>query len=599
MVRRIIYLIVVLFCVQPVFAQDWEDVKQNPIYLWGEGWGITVSEADNNALNDLVSKISIQVVGNVSQTEEEKFSNGDVESNTSFQAIIETYSQATLNNTERVIIKNEPDAHVGRWIKRSEINKIFEARENKAKEYIDTALKAEAKGKIDIALKDLFWALTLVQSLQYPNDVYYDTEEGGHFMVTKWIPEQIERILGELQISVVSRKDNDVELQMLFHGKPVSSLDYTYFDGRDWSNIYSAKDGSGVLELAPGNMADTYQLKIEYEYRSEAHIDKDVESVMTMAKSRLFRDAYIQVKSKQVKPKATATHKLSTTTNTVAFVAEDSVASYTQCLDKLLQSVTAKQYDNVSSLFTTNGLDIYNSLLKYGKAQLVGTPNYACFKVGETIVVRGVKMSFSFAGNNRKSFVEDLVFTFNDETKIDNISFGLGQVAENDILNKGVWSKEARLSIMQFLENYQTAYALKRLDYIETIFDDDAVIITGKVAYRPKETVESSAMYFDNKIVKYNRYDKQSYLRQLKRSFDSKEYINLRFANNDVRKMGKGGELYAIQISQEYYSSNYGDKGFLFLMIDINDPEKPIIKVRTWQPEKDPNFGYYGPEDFK
>ena len=88
-------------------------------------------------------------------------------------------------------------------------------------------------------------------------------------------------------------------------------------------------------------------------------------------------------------------------------------------------------------------------------------------------------------------------------------------------------------------------------------------------------------------------------LRQLKRSFDSKEYINLRFANNDVRKMGKGGELYAIQISQEYYSSNYGDKGFLFLMIDINDPEKPIIKVRTWQPEKDPNFGYYGPEDFK
>lgn len=48
----------------------------------------------------------------------------------------------------------------------------------------------------------------------------------------------------------------------------------------------------------------------------------------------------------------------------------------------------------------------------------------------------------------------------------------------------------------------------------------------------------------------------------------------------------------------DYYSSTYGDKGYLFLMVDINDPENPIIKVRTWQPERDPNFGLYGPGDF-
>ena len=155
---------------------------------------------------------------------------------------------------------------------------------------------------------------------------------------------------------------------------------------------------------------------------------------------------------------------------------------------------------------------------------------------------------------------------------------------------------------MGFLENYQTAYALKRLDYISSIFDDDAVIITGTVTHAPAKKVSNGdiqGMAFGNDIIKYNRHTKDSYLRQLKNSFASKEYINLRFASNDVRKLGKGGELYAIQISQEYYSSNYGDKGYLFLMVDINDPEKPIIKVRTWQPEKDPNFGIYGPEHFK
>ena len=58
-------------------------------------------------------------------------------------------------------------------------------------------------------------------------------------------------------------------------------------------------------------------------------------------------------------------------------------------------------------------------------------------------------------------------------------------------------------------------------------------------------------------------------------------------------KAGAGGELYGIQIKQDYYSTNYGDQGYLFLMVDLNDPDKPIIKVRTWQPEKDPDFGLY------
>jgi hypothetical protein len=84
----------------------------------------------------------------------------------------------------------------------------------------------------------------------------------------------------------------------------------------------------------------------------------------------------------------------------------------------------------------------------------------------------------------------------------------------------------------------------------------------------------------------------------LKKCFKRNEFVNLRFSNNDVMKMGIGGELYAIQIQQDYYSSTYGDKGYLFLMVDINNPEKPLIKVRTWQPEKDPDFGLYGPGDF-
>ena len=88
-------------------------------------------------------------------------------------------------------------------------------------------------------------------------------------------------------------------------------------------------------------------------------------------------------------------------------------------------------------------------------------------------------------------------------------------------------------------------------------------------------------------------------MKNLSRCFGANEFINIRFANNDVVKLGKGGETYGIQIAQDYYSSTYGDKGYLFLEVDVNNPEQPIIKVRTWQPEKDPNFGLYSPGDFK
>ena len=583
----------------PITAQDWERVKANPENLWGEGWGVTVNEADNNALNDLISKISVQVSGNTKQHDSEEVTNEGVDTHTSFDAVINTYSQATLTNTERIIVKNEPDAHVGRWIKRSEVNRIFESRKQKALDYVESAIKAKEKGKIDVAIKDFYWALVLVNSLQYPNEAQYVDENGKKQTLTQWIPHQMDEIFSNIDWKVVKRDEMDVELAITHQGNPVSSIDYTYFDGRDWSNIYSAKDGCGILELAPGNVSENYQLKVEYEYRGEAHIDRDVENVMKVSKSRALRNAYFNVKS-ETSALRTQTEATATNATYNLPVLTNDVAAYEVTMKRVVDAITTKEFNNLQNLFTDDGYTIFNELLKYGNAKVVGLPEYTYYNIGDGVVARGLQMAFSFKNGVRKSFVEDVVFTFDKERKIENVSFGLGEVAERDILGKGVWPQEARMAIMQFLENYQTAYALKRLDYIETVFDDDAVIITGTVAYRPtsQTTDVNNMMQLDNKIVKYNRYDKRSYLKKLAQSFASKEYINLRFANNDVRKLGKGGEVYAIQISQEYYSSNYGDKGYLFLMVDINDPKHPTIKVRTWQPEKDPNFGLYGPEDF-
>ena len=193
-----------------------------------------------------------------------------------------------------------------------------------------------------------------------------------------------------------------------------------------------------------------------------------------------------------------------------------------------------------------------------------------------------------------------MCFTFDAENKINCVAFGLGEEAVADILKHTDYSENARMVLTQFLENYKTAFALKRIDYIESIFDDNALIITGTVVRKTNyKNQEERTRYLDNNIIKYNRHTKAEYIKHLQRCFNSNEYVNIRFANNDVVKAGGDyGEVYGIQIKQDYYSTNYGDTGYLFLCVDLNDPDNPIIKVRTWQPDRDPDFGLYGLGDF-
>lgn len=586
-------------------SQDWTAVKSNSQYLYGEGWGVTVAEADKQALGDLISKIAINISSQTQTKDEASISNGALDETSQFSQSINTYSQATLTNTERIILANEPDAHVGRWIKRTEIERIFNERKAKAIDLVETALRAEEKGKADDALRNYYWSLSLLKSLQNPNSVKYTDDSGVSHVLTNWIKERMDGVFDDLKAKVLSRENDDVQLLITYRGKPVNSVDYTYFDGLEWSNLYSAKDGHGVLELANGNTSATYQLKYEYEYRGEAVIDKELESVLSVIKGTPMRKAYVTVNAEEKSSRKERVTNATFTSTSSQFIQKptlmgDEAAKYSSVLNRVVEAIRTKQYTSVKSAFTEEGWGMYEKLISYGNARLLDSPDIRFYQSGDYAYSRGLNMSFSFAHGVKKSFVEDVVFTFNAAAKICNIAFGLGRTAEDDILNKGVWSEQARIAIMNFLENYKTAYALKRLDYIRTVFDDDAVIITATVAKRnTNESADSNVKYYgDNEIIRYNRQTKDEYLKNLHRCFTRNEFVNIRFSDNDVMKLGIGGELYAIQIQQDYYSSTYGDKGYLFLMVDINNPDRPQIKVRTWQPEKDPEFGLYGPGDF-
>mgnify|MGYP003289466576 CR=1 FL=1 len=593
---RRIFLVLVLF-VAPfsLFSQSWEQIKENKdVYLVGEGWGETVDEADKQALANLISKISVSVESKFSQTEEEQRRMDSVSYSRYIESKIKTYSTTTLFNTNSIIIKNEPDAYVGRYIKVSELHLIYKDREAKVKEYVGNAIKAEKMAKVDDALRNYYWAYSLLKTIPHSPDIKYkDTSNVEHSLVV-WIPNQMNEIFDNISPSVVSRNGDNLDLFFTYKGNPVTSLDYTFYDGIRWSYIYSAKGGKGTLELAPGSVGEDIQLKYEYAYKGESHIDKEVHDVLNTVVGNSMRKSYVNVKGSvermsvraMAKAEKLEKEEMDKAYSDMSVIDDTYIAA---AMDKVIEAIRIKKYSQADDMFTSEGLVMYKRLMEYGNGALLGTPSYKILRQDDNIVVRSIPMSFSCPGNIRKTFVENIVFTFKNG-KIDCLAFALDDIAIKDIMSNKTWSEKARMVIIEFLENYKTAFALERKDYIKTIFADDAVIIVGKIVKRaPKYVSEGNSFgNMSQSEVRKTQYNKAEYLKHLEMTFDSKEFINIRFSSNTVEKAG-GTEVYGLQIKQDYFSNNYGDTGYLYLMVDINDPSKPLIRIRTWQPVPDYN----------
>ena len=598
-------------------AQNWDNIRSSGEYYYGVGVGATEAEASEVAMADLVSMIATHVSSEFVGIEDESNTNGKIDHKTRVLNCVRTYSQSTLTNVQKWVLGKAPNITVRRYMKRSELARIYESRIAKAKDMVNIAGEAKKKGKIDMALQYYYWAYSLIRSVQRPNEV---TGEGGRILMN-WIPLRINEILSEVNVKFDHRDGDFVDLLFTYRGQPVSSVEFNYNDGRKICQG-SAKDGRGTLEMVPGYETSTYHVSLEYEYTGQARGDAEMQSVLEVITRKPFPKAVHKVKdrgSKAAQPRkdltitasgrpATAVKSDGTGINLNPSASQIVAQSdtFVATMNEVIAAIQRRSYSDANRCFTLDGLGIYNKLISYGTGRIVGTPNISFFKgTNGTVVARGLQMSFSFKSGTKKTYVEDVVFTFNTDGRIENVAFGLGQVAENDILCKYApgWSDETREVLMEFMENYKTAYCLKRLDYISDIFADDAVIISGNVLKRTDKSAnpaDDNISEVGREIIQYNRYTKDAYIKRLKETFARNEFINIRFSNNEVQWLEKykDKKLFAIQIGQEYNSSRYADKGFLFLLVDMTDREAPQIKVRTWQPNQVSMDKLYNAGDF-
>lgn len=578
-----------------VTAQGVDGIKRNSSYLYGEGGGVTLQAAKEAALADLIQKISVTVHSDFTSKERELNQDGNVTSDAEYQSIIRSYSTATLTNVKTIVLKPEPDASVFLYIAKSEIDRIFESRVAKAKEFVGNADEALKNGQIDDALRYYYWSYCLVKSLRYPNEakIFVDGQERS---LLAWLPTRIDDVMGKVKVQSRRTADNTYEITATYDGRPVRSMDYTYFDGVDNSPVYSILDGKGLVELRPGMAMDAVQLKLEYEFRGLSRNDSEVEAVVGAMKPAVYRRAYHRVALDGAASPAESTSTDVNGSMQSPLALTDMGTLGTAVMKPVMQALRSGSIEQCRKKFTAEGWEEFSKLMGYGKVTLMDDIHLDYFADGDCVVCRGLPVSCRF--NRGRVFNEKLSFYIDSNSKqITHVAMGLGREAMNDVvLGHLDWSEKSRTRIVGFLEDYRTAYATKNLEYLDKVFDDNAVIVLGKrLQVAPQLNKEG---YMNNHRVQFTQLTKREFLRNLRRQFQSKDYINLHFSQNRIYQLQKGVERYGIEIKQDYYSSNYGDTGYLTLIFDLTNPDQPVIHVRTWQEQPDPNFGVVSPADF-
>lgn len=272
--------------------------------------------------------------------------------------------------------------------------------------------------------------------------------------------------------------------------------------------------------------------------------------------------------------------------------------------DKNLQSLMS---NNATKLMTEINLAFFenrslkldnNTVSSLALNSILAMWEMSAFRCYETnIIEKGISQKGGFEVRNIPVFIkeapegenyEEVVLVFKNDGLIDNLYISIGTNRIKEILKEAnnVTDFRRRQIVLDFVENFRTAYNRKDIDFIEKVFSDDALIITGSVIKTQARTTDMLTANLSSEKIQYTRRTKAEYVNSLKNVFKANNYINVKFEEVEVSQHTKYPEIYGVTVKQYWNTTKYSDVGYVFLMIDFKDENNPIIHVRTWQPDK-------------
>ena len=581
--------LVCLFYVLMAFAlelnaqpTDIETIINNPDYILGFADDASYQRADRGALMDLISQISVRVESSF----EDVIKETDESLSEFAQSIVKTYSSAILTNTmKHTETLLDGKYRVYRYIKVTDKNRIFRSREIKIVEYVKTANHYEESGEYSIALRHFYWAYVLLRS--HPDkDMITAQIENETKLLTVFLTAKIQKLLNSISIGI-SHFTEDQNNYCLYitansNGELIKDLNLNYFDGSDQISS-SIKDGKGVAIVPVSYLSSTGNVDISIDYTYSdllGDIPQDEEVKM------VSEYIYVPFKSrKSVKFKNISAEK-----HLPEIVSKkpdnDELADLVQ---GIIDAIKAKNYDKIEKHFTDQGFSQFIKIMNYGKVSLYsGEHDIHFIECGYQTHIRSIPLIFELTDLNRKVVYDDIVLII-ENGKITWVNFGIGSGDVQDCIQRGIETGDLneRMMGLMFMEYYKTIFAMKDIGKIAQVFSDSAVIFIGYVKKTedvPQNMKDIIKQQVSLEEVEHIRFTKTEYIDRLKNKAFRNPFVNIQFSDLEIVRRSLERPIFAIQLHQSYYSTNYADEGYLLLFMDFTNEEEPKIFFRYWQP---------------
>ena len=207
-----------------------------------------------------------------------------------------------------------------------------------------------------------------------------------------------------------------------------------------------------------------------------------------------------------------------------------------------------------------------------------------CITTGNGYQVRNIPLLMKPTGE--REFNEDeyqeAVVSFDRQGNVESFYLSISMNLYMNVIksNLELTDLRRRQLILDYVEQYRTAYNQKDINFLNQVFSDDALIITGKVIQ------QKHAEGFSTPKIQYNKQTKEQYIKNLRGVFARNSYIKVTFDEIEVMRHPVNPNFYGVTLLQGWTSGKYHDDGYLFLLWDFTNESAPQIHVRTWQPDK-------------